>query len=558
MKTNPLAIVLFFSLAAGALASPVESYLERKPLPDGAELFRMQIDLDGDGAAETLISDETRSFGEVRRWSVFRGSDPIAEDLLAGRHLYRAEGPDGPVFGFIIVDTEQTDGAPVNVIRLTAAGELRAESRELTAAENEVIFEREELVRGDGRIDETRAGTAIGLGEPLEVAVETARAEALRLDPDAWRAADHEAAQGGDLIFSLAPGIVDRDRPSDLGLPLIESARVRVVGPPFDWGHNLSTSLVHIDGRFVMTWNQTPEFENDDNKKAVIAFSEDGVTWTAPQVIHDVETFRGHPETALGKPGGRRMKMTNTLLTAIGGKLVLCQNLSHRESYLLTSDDGETWSEPEKLTDGFFQNPPMERDGRWFWVGQEPYGDWRPLALHSDTPLDPDSWRKGRLVGPLHEGVGKAWLEPSLWSRPDGAVVARLRANRSRDTLYGAVTRDNGDTWEVGPTNFPDAESKGASGNLPDGRAYIVNNPGERRNRSVLALFVSDDGVVFDRGYRIASHPPDVLNPGYGISPGLKGWMYPSTLVHDGDLYVAVSLNKEFIDIFRIPLENIE
>ena len=68
------------------------------------------------------------------------------------------------------------------------------------------------------------------------------------------------------------------------------------------------------------------------------------------------------------------------------------------------------------------------------------------------------------------------------------------------------ASQDNGVSWSVPQlTNFADSRARFCTGRLPDGRFYIISNPGAGRsrrfgtgNRTLLTIAFSKDGTLFD------------------------------------------------------------
>ena len=120
--------------------------------------------------------------------------------------------------------------------------------------------------------------------------------------------------------------------------------------------------------------------------------------------------------------------------------------------------------------------------------------------------------------------------------------------------LYASVSRDNGETWSVPrQTNFPDSMARMNTGRLPDGRFYLINNPGPgRANRGLLTIALSEDGKLFDRAWIVRGEPTTQRFAGKGKR---DGWQYPSSVVWKDSLFIAYSVNKEDVMLTRISLD---
>jgi hypothetical protein len=86
---------------------------------------------------------------------------------------------------------------------------------------------------------------------------------------------------------------------------------------------------------------------------------------------------------------------------------------------------------------------------------------------------------------------------------------------------------------------------------LPDGRFYYVGNPLVKRTPLVLSL--SRDGVHFDQHFILAEAHRDL--PRGSDEFGYPA--YPHSIVHDGQLYVIVSRDKNKIEVLRVALSEL-
>ena len=121
-------------------------------------------------------------------------------------------------------------------------------------------------------------------------------------------------------------------------------------------------------------------------------------------------------------------------------------------------------------------------------------------------------------------------------------------------TLYASESGDGGRTWGVPvKTTFPDSLARHASGRLPDGQYFLVNNPSAKRlDRSILTIALSRDGRLFDRAFVLKNEPTAKRFEG---KHKLDGWQYPHAIVVKTSLLVAYSVNKEDVRLARIRLD---
>ncbi|MBW1963525.1 MAG: exo-alpha-sialidase [Deltaproteobacteria bacterium] len=163
--------------------------------------------------------------------------------------------------------------------------------------------------------------------------------------------------------------------------------------------------------------------------------------------------------------------------------------------------------------------------------------------------------------------------EPTTsWSLEDGTLVRFYRDSGDKDAKapaeveetksrrnYAVFSFDSGKTWTVPTrTTFPDACARSNAGKLPDGQVYVINNilplSPKKGGRSLLAISLSRDGLNFDRTMVIRFLAPSMRYEGRAKS---VGYQYPHSVVVGKDLWVMYSVNKEDIEVTRIPLKEL-
>jgi len=160
-----------------------------------------------------------------------------------------------------------------------------------------------------------------------------------------------------------------------------------------------------------------------------------------------------------------------------------------------------------------------------------------------------------------------AWqLDDGTWVRlyrDGGSIYARTlreeEASKSRRN-YVSFSYDDGKTWTIPTrTTFPDACARSNAGKLSDGQVYVINNvlplSTKKGGRSLLAISLSRDGLNFDRMVVLRFLAPDQRYKGRSKS---VGYGYPHSTIAGDNLWVIYSVNKEDIEIARIPLSKLD
>jgi len=224
--------------------------------------------------------------------------------------------------------------------------------------------------------------------------------------------------------------------------------------------------------------------------------------------------------------------------------------------FAVTSSNGQDWSEARRIDSGFFIEGPLQLPGGRLLMAGENVGEaWksgqvRMRLIYTDQKDGLGGWKEA-VISPAEPKVF-GYTEPSPFIRSDGALVTPFR--NGSGYLYASISRDKGATWSVPvQTNYPDSMARSSTGQLPNGMTYLINNPGPgKMNRSLLAIGLSRDGILFDRAWLIRGEPTTQRFKGKGKK---DGWQYPNALVWKNALWIAYSANKEDIILTKIALD---
>ena len=218
------------------------------------------------------------------------------------------------------------------------------------------------------------------------------------------------------------------------------------------------------------------------------------------------------------------------------------------------STDGHKWSGPRRIIPGFYIAGPVRMgDGSLLLAGEHVGGarSARRMAIfRTQRPDGLGGWDAAKIAPRDLKVFG--YTEPAPYVLSGGRVVCPFR-NYS-GSLYASESGDDGRTWSVPmKTTFPDSLSRHASGRLPDGQYFLINNSSAKRlDRSILTIALSRDGRVFDRAFVLKNEPTTKMFEG---KHKLDGWQYPHAMVVDKSLLVAYSVNKEDVRLARVRLK---
>lgn len=340
---------------------------------------------------------------------------------------------------------------------------------------------------------------------------------------------------------------------------------------------NLHGHLAFFDGVLFACWDSQARDENAPGQHTVFRRSSDrGETWSDvadlfPPLCANVP---------IAQSLGRGPFQTAQGFAAIDGRLyaVSCVDRSLKEKV-------QRFNEVSRERVGFLARE-VQADGTLgaiFWLAAAapqpepgfpvyPAGDPALVARitgHFREPAHlpqllfgphehPDSADAHRLTEPT-----QPWrLADGTWLRlyrDQGAADATSRQDieaSKRRRFYAAWSRDDGATWAPAvPTDIPDSAARAHSGRLPDGQVFLIHNPlpipPGKGGRTMLSISLARDGLHFDRTAILRFVPPPQRFEGKAKS---IGYMYPHAVVVGDALMVIYAINKEDIEIARIPL----
>jgi hypothetical protein len=342
------------------------------------------------------------------------------------------------------------------------------------------------------------------------------------------------------------------------------------------WNHH--QHIFHVGGVFYAVWDTHIRDENGAGQHGVMRRSTDqGRTWTPveqlfPPSARNVPAADSYPETrfqtfsGFAEIDGTLYAVTDVADWTSAGKKKVKPRRKIGRMCRSIGPDGTLgpifWllpAAPEPVP-GFPAYPPgdpalVARIGDYFrQPGQE-------IQLEFAPRVHPDS-DDGHVMA---EPVPSYRLDDGTWVklfRDSGVRGARTlkeeEATKSRRN-YASFSFDGGRTWTVPTrTSFPDACARSNAGRLPDGQVYVINNAlplaTKQGGRSLLAISLSRDGLDFDRMAVLRFLPPQ---PRFEGRSKAVGYAYPHSVIVGQHLWVIYSVNKEDIEVLRVPLSEL-
>jgi hypothetical protein len=350
-----------------------------------------------------------------------------------------------------------------------------------------------------------------------------------------------------DSPMRALPTLFDQQGGLSMGLPPIRATHTVLYCATTDsykFCHH--ANLAVFRDRLYAMWSNGVQHEDATGQRILYCSTGDGLAWSKPAVLVEAPTAPSGPRGCVASGFHVAADRLIAYYTTLFDSVVDPANAVHA----VTSCDGITWSPPKRLFEGLFiQGPYSITSGRLLMAGQ--WANYQPRIVYTDSADGLTGWSDAKI--PRVMGLG--FPEPAWYLRPDKTIVMLFRRDRNPGCLKASISTDGGRSWTLPvEISFPSATARCAAGNLPDGTAFLINNPNQTGLRNPLTIALSHDGLLFDRAWTIRSGPTRMR---YSGNNKVDGYQYPNAAVWKDHLYVAYSINKEDIGVSRIRLKEL-
>ncbi len=357
--------------------------------------------------------------------------------------------------------------------------------------------------------------------------------------------------------------LFDQKQPESLGLsfaPVVESYTVFAPGD-MDFKYNHGVVLYPFKGMLYAQWQSSSVDEDGADTQVFYSKSKNGKKWTKPVALTQKW------DQGIITSGGWWSYGDSLIAYICVWPTVKENEMKHGYTQYMISKDGITWSAPKNVLNkvGAPVLGVMEQDLHALPQGRIITAFHMQPGLHvtpyyTDDPKGISNWTAGKMENlPAKDSSISREIEPSWFYRKDGSVVMIFRDQNSTFEKLASVSKDEGATWTTPVLiNTPDSRAKQSAGNLPDGTAFMVNNPSGKKQRFPLVITLSNDGFNFNRAFLIRSGGEDLQPLRYEGKYKRKGYSYPKSVVWGKYLYVGYATNKEDVQVSRIRITSLE
>lgn len=354
--------------------------------------------------------------------------------------------------------------------------------------------------------------------------------------------------------------LFDMSAPATLGLTYPKGIETSVVfKSALDRNqYNHGAVLFPYKGRLYIQWQSSARDEDANDTAIRFSTSKQGIRW------QNAKTLVAARDNAIVTSGGW-WSNGDTLVAFIN---VWPTSLTPKQGYVefIQTDDGENWTTPKRVRDakGEWVNGIIEQDlrrlpnGRILTVMHVQPG-LIATPYYTDDPLGISGWKAAVMNNLPYTGDISRELEPSWYIDKDDRIIMVFRDQHSSFNVLAALSTDNAESWTTPViTNMPDSRAKQSAGNLPDGSAFLVNNPSGNKQRIPLAITLSEDGRLFERAFLLRAGDNDLPQQQFAGKYKRAGYSYPKSLVWNEFLYVSYAVNKEDIAVTRVPVRSLQ
>ena len=348
--------------------------------------------------------------------------------------------------------------------------------------------------------------------------------------------------------------------------------------------YNMSPMISYFHSRFLATWKNSPENEDQPGQRVLYSQSMDGRNWTfansGERILFPNISTNAVPTALFAEP----TLLLNNRVYAAASPIQFCLYPDQYQPYLLLREVFDefdsfgpvfwaSWEVPLKYLENSEIHQIISLSAMPSYVQQ----DVALLNVTSPTyrPCDPNQQEGHSIKCEYCQNGCQDWTDVGvstienerthyLLPNSTGDVILYRNKAQVPNHLYASVRMPLNAPWPpVAETNITDDVANLNAGNLPDGRAFLVSNAMVNYARDPLFISTTDStNLRFVATQVLVSCHFDVFKP-LGCVKRFSGstqagCQYPQALVINEVGFLTIfSLNKEDIWLVLAPLSSI-
>jgi len=366
--------------------------------------------------------------------------------------------------------------------------------------------------------------------------------------------------QENNIPFKVNP-LFDLNQPKTLGLSFAQKVETITIFNPkiTENKYNHGVVLFPFKGMLYAQWQSSSIDEDGEDTQVFYSRSVDGSTWDKPKAL--TEKWKDGIKTS-----GGWWSDGKTLVAYICVWPKQIDGTKQGYTEFITSTNGKHWEEPKPLRNTYEQ-PVLgiiEQDVRALPNGRiitafHMHPGLICTPFYTDDSLGISGWKAGEMKNMFSSNKNMSReIEPSWFYRKDHAIVMIFRDQNSTFKKLASISHDNGLSWSTPKiVNTPDSRAKQSAGNLPNGTAFMINNPSGNKSRFPLVITLSKSGFLFDKAYLLRSGSEDLQPMKFKGKYKRVGYSYPKSIIWGDYLYVSYATNKEDVELTRVPINSL-
>jgi len=169
--------------------------------PKGGYMFRIQIDLNGDGLDEVFLTADAEIGKNGASWTLYRGDTSnhytkLNDNVWIGNLLWVKSDDGVKKYSYLVPQDRETTIEEIHSFWIDLSGNYQTSTQQLTTAQSKAINGVDKtLLNGNDLPDDTKVAQYLGMGDPVTLNIQKVLVGKLYQNANAtWRAVNNSYA----------------------------------------------------------------------------------------------------------------------------------------------------------------------------------------------------------------------------------------------------------------------------------------------------------------------------------------------------------------------------